>query len=151
MSRWAAIALAGALGCASHATRPSPLAPSHATAPRVATFAPTATRRPETRTAAVSIGDAPRGGAGGIVQALRAHQGSLHRCYQRALEIDPALGSVRVPLRVKVDARGTVDFARADGGSARLDACVAAVAKRISLPAGAPLEILVPLRFTASD
>ena len=122
--------------------------PAHAVAPRVATFEPTTQRRGEVRTASVSIGES-RGGAGGIVDALRAHQGSLHRCYVAALKIDPRLGAVRVPLRVKIGARGTVESAKAAGGPARLDACVAAVARRISLPAGAPIDALVPLSFTS--
>ena len=146
----------GALGCASHAKpghSTSALMPSHAVAPRVATFEPTATRRPEARamrTSAVSIGEARGDAADRMIVALRAHQGSLHRCYVAALKIDPRLGAVRVPLRVKIGAHGAVEQAVASGGPARLDACVAAVAKRISLPAGAPMDVEVPLSFRAA-
>jgi hypothetical protein len=150
MSRWIA-AIVFAAGCAQHA-RPasSPLAPSrtHAVAPRVATFETTATRArgEERHVALVQVADAPRG-ADGVVRAIEARAPSLHRCYVAALKSDPALRSLKVPVRVRIGARGRVDFARADGGPARLDACVAGVVRRLSFPPGAPLDVEVPLVF----
>jgi hypothetical protein len=90
-----------------------------------------------------------RGGAEGFVLALRKRTASLHRCYVAALRADPALGPVKVPVHVHIGASGAVDRAHASGGPARLDECVDAVIKRVSVPRGAPLELEVPLVFRA--
>jgi hypothetical protein len=154
MPRWVAVVIVCAGACASQPRRASPFAPSqrHAAAPRIATFASStmSARRTEV-SAAPDVEVGAGGGAEGFVVALRKRAPSLHRCYVAALRVDPSMGARARSLKVHVHvgASGAVDRARATGGPARLDECVDAVIKRVSLPRGAPLELEVPLVFRA--
>jgi len=142
------VAILGLAACAHHA-RPSHAPAARSDAPRIATFAPTAMRAEKTRVARRDE-VVPRSKERDIVSAIQARGPSFHRCFEQALRADPALRSIKVPVRVKIGARGNVDFAAAAGGRARLDACVAAVVRRMSFPPGEPIVVEVPLLFTQS-
>ena len=70
-----------------------------------------------------------------VVRALEERQPSFLRCFRIAQRDDLMLASARVALKVKVGSTGAVDEATAEGGPAKLDACVEGVAKRLAFPA----------------
>jgi hypothetical protein len=85
---------------------------------------------------------------GVIMTAVRALQPTLIACWRRAQRNDPSLTSARVRLSLEVDAAGAVTSARTDAEDARLSACLANVARKLTFPApGRPAAFDVPLHF----
>lgn len=94
---------------------------------------------PPTRAVALSDGD--------VLRALDQRQPSFLRCFRIAQRDDLMLVSARVALHVKVGPAGAIAVA-ADGGPPALDACVEAVARRLSLGApDQPVEANLTLFF----
>jgi hypothetical protein len=83
-----------------------------------------------------------------IVRALDAVQGSFMRCYARARDEDPSLGSVRVMLHLEISEIGTIMRASADAPQPRFASCIAMVARGMSFPtAGSQTKLDLPLFF----
>lgn len=100
----------------------------------------TAATPPPARAVAVSDGD--------VLRALGERQPSFLRCFRIAQRDDLMLVTARVALRVQVGPGGAVAIATADGGPAKLDACIEAVARRLSFDApDQPVEANLTLFF----
>jgi len=83
-----------------------------------------------------------------VLRALQLRQPNFMHCYRWAKRQDIMLGSARVTLHVRVGLTGAVDDAHADGPSAPLAKCVAAVARSLQFsPPTAPVAVDLPLYF----
>ena len=70
-----------------------------------------------------------------VVHALDKLRPSFTRCYKRAQNADPSLGSLKVQLRIYVDPSGTVMDAFADVEDPKLSNCLTLIARTLIFPA----------------
>lgn len=105
----------------------------------------------------VTLGDSSTAGALSrevIRRVVTQHRGRIRSCYEAALRTHPSLAG-RVTVRFQIAETGSVtsaDVVDNTTGDSNVASCIAAVARRISFPAGdAPTTVSYPFTLQASQ
>lgn len=85
-----------------------------------------------------------------VVRVLDVGRVAFTRCFERATTADPLAGTLKVQLRIDLDAMGRVTRATSDADVAGLSRCLERVAHALPFPApGRPATVGLPLHYRA--
>lgn len=144
-------ASAVALLACGHAPARRPAAPALAQLPTLtlATVAVPEHAGPRQRAGAAPVHHAS-GDPRAVDHLLRAGQRGFERCFRAARAADPSLAAARVPVRLRIDARGVVASAAPTAGDPALGACLARRLRAVRVPrALAPTELELSIVLAA--
>jgi hypothetical protein len=83
-----------------------------------------------------------------VIRALDTMRPSFLRCFERARQLDPTIGRLKVRLHLDVDAQGTVVAVTTDTDVRKLSNCLSVIARQMKFgAAGQPAVVDVPLMF----
>ena len=114
-------------------------------------------KRAESTSPREKLGTAPVGNPPGlpvklpeeaVVRALDVGQPQFVRCFKKAHDEDPTWSSLKVKVKLELDANGAVVSVKSDAIDPKLAACLARIARNLSFPAqGETTAVELPLFF----